>query len=109
MTSNVNLLAFALAFVGCVLVTPLITRVATWAGAIDRPDQFRRIHKGATPRMGGLGLVFGLAVSVVPVALRQYVRAWDGTGEWWSRQWAVVLAALIVVVVGVVDAARGMR
>jgi len=52
MTSNVNLLAFALAFIGCVLATPLVTRVAIWAGAIDRPDQFRRIHKAPCPEWG---------------------------------------------------------
>ena len=62
LNTNTYLLIFAVAFMGCVLVTPLVTRVATWLGAIDRPDQFRRIHKGATPRMGGLGLAFGLAV-----------------------------------------------
>ena len=41
----------------------VVTRIALWAGAIDRPDHFRRIHKGATPRLGGLGLAFGLVVA----------------------------------------------
>ena len=62
MISNAYLLIFAVAFMGCVLATPVVTRIAVWAGAIDRPDQFRRIHKGATPRLGGLGLAFGLVV-----------------------------------------------
>jgi UDP-GlcNAc:undecaprenyl-phosphate/decaprenyl-phosphate GlcNAc-1-phosphate transferase len=109
MTSNVNLLAFALAFVGCVLVTPLVTRVASWAGAIDRPDQFRRIHKGAVPRLGGLGLAFGLALSVLPVVYGGYLRDWVGFPYWWSRQWSVVVAAVIVLIVGAIDDAKGMK
>ncbi len=47
---------FAFAMMGCVLTTPLVTHFAGWVGAIDKPDQFRRIHKGAIPRLGGLGL-----------------------------------------------------
>ncbi len=54
--SNGYLMIFALAMMGCVLATPLVTQIASWVGAIDRPDQFRRIHHGAIPRLGGLGL-----------------------------------------------------
>ena len=108
MISNAFLLVFAIAFMGCVLSTPLVTRIAAWAGAIDRPDQFRRIHKGATPRMGGLGVAFGLGISILPVALGGYLRDWPGSAEWWGRQWAVILAALIVLVIGVLDDTRGL-
>ena len=59
--SNGYLMIFALAMMGCVLATPLVTRIASWVGAIDRPDQFRRIHQGAIPRLGGLGLALGIA------------------------------------------------
>src|SRR3954468_11246720 len=95
MSSNSFLMICAIAFMGCVLSTPLVTRIAAWAGAIDRPDQFRRIHKGATPRLGGLGVAFGLGVSLLPVALGGYLREWPGAAEWWGRQWAVILAGLI--------------
>ena len=78
MTSNIFLLIFAVAFMGCVLATPVVTRLAVWAGAIDRPDQFRRIHKGATPRMGGLGLAFGICVGLLLVVLGRLPRRdWD--------------------------------
>ena len=69
MAPDVYLLVSALAFMGCVLAIPVVTRVAHWAGAIDRPDQFRRIHKGATPRMGGLGLAFGLFLGLLPTCI----------------------------------------
>lgn len=61
MMSNPHLLVFALSFAGCVLAIPVVTRLAAWIGAIDRPDHFRRIHVGSIPRLGGLGLAWGIA------------------------------------------------
>jgi UDP-GlcNAc:undecaprenyl-phosphate GlcNAc-1-phosphate transferase len=108
MISNAFLLIFAVAFMGCVLATPVVTRIAHWAGAIDRPDQFRRIHKGATPRLGGLGLAFGLVVGILLVTLGGYLSAWDGLGEWQAGQWPVLVAGLMVLALGFVDDTRGV-
>jgi UDP-GlcNAc:undecaprenyl-phosphate GlcNAc-1-phosphate transferase len=109
MMSNVYLLVFAIAFMGCVLATPMVTRIAAWAGAIDRPDQFRRIHKGAIPRMGGLALAFGLVLSLVPILMGGQLRQSAEFAPWWGRQWAVLLAGAIVLGVGSLDDARGVR
>ncbi len=104
--SNAFLLIFALAFMGCILATPLVTRIAVWAGAIDRPDHFRRIHKGATPRLGGLGLAFGVALAIILFVQGGYLEGWPGLAEWWPRQGSVLLAASIVLAIGVVDDTR---
>ena len=106
--SNSLLLIFAVAFMGCVLATPVVTRIALWAGAIDRPDQFRRIHKGATPRLGGLGLAFGLVVGVVLVGMGGYLENWSGFADWWARQWSVLVASSIVLLIGFVDDTRAL-
>ena len=105
---NSYLLVFAVGFTGCVLATPLVTRFATWLGAIDRPDQFRRIHKGATPRLGGLGLAFGLTVAVAVAASGQHFRGWDDFPRWLMTLLPIGLAALIILGVGVVDDTRGV-
>lgn len=108
LNSNTYLLIFAVAFMGCVLVTPMVTRIATWFGAIDRPDQFRRIHKGATPRMGGLGLAFGIAVGIAVAAGGGYFREWAEAPRWVASLLPIALSALIVLGVGVVDDTREM-
>ena len=108
MTSNIYLLIFAIAFMGCVLATPGVTRLAVWFGAIDRPDQFRRIHKGATPRMGGLGLAFGMALGLLLIAWGGYLRDWERFSEWWASLVPVAVAALMVLVIGTVDDLRGV-
>ncbi len=109
MDTDSFLLVFAIAFMGCVLSTPFVTRIAAWAGAIDSPDQFRRVHKQATPRMGGLGLAFGLALSLVIVSAAGYLDDWPGFDEWQSTRWAVLVAGLIVLVVGAIDDTKGMQ
>src|SRR5271165_5710267 len=106
--SNALLLVFAVAFMGCVLATPVVTRIALWAGAIDRPDQFRRIHKGATPRLGGLGLAFGMLVGIVLVILGGYFDAWDRLSEWKLAEWPVLGASVIVLLLGFIDDTRGV-
>ncbi len=93
---------------GCVLVTPLVTRVATWLGAIDRPDQFRRIHKGATPRLGGLGLAFGLTMGIGIAALGGYFQDWAEYDRWLGSLVPIGLAAAIILAVGVTDDTREM-
>src|SRR3954462_7209260 len=98
--SNSLLLIFAVSFMGWVLATPAVTRLAVWAGAIDRPDHFRRIHKGATPRLGGLGLAFGILVGVLVVSFGGYLDGWEGLAEWLAGQWPVLIASLIVLAVG---------
>jgi UDP-GlcNAc:undecaprenyl-phosphate GlcNAc-1-phosphate transferase len=108
MPTNAYLVIFAVAFMGCVLATPLVTRVATWLGAIDRPDQFRRIHKGATPRMGGLGVAFGLSIGVAVAATGGYFQEWAEFPRWLSSLLPIGVAAVIVLAVGVVDDTREM-
>jgi UDP-GlcNAc:undecaprenyl-phosphate/decaprenyl-phosphate GlcNAc-1-phosphate transferase len=106
--SYLLLLVFAVAFMGCVFTTPLVTRLAVWLGAIDHPDNFRRLHKGATPRMGGLGVAFGLAIGITLVAAGGYLKYRPGFFEWVAAHWAIIGASLIVLAVGAVDDARGV-
>lgn len=105
---NSLILIFAVAMTGCVFATPVVTRFAVWAGAIDRPDNFRRVHKGATPRLGGIGLAFGLGIAVLLAVTGGMLDSAGGFEEWRSRLWFVLAASLIVLVVGYVDDTRAI-
>ena len=50
-------LALIVAAVVAFLLTPVAIRVATRAGAIDMPDEGRRVHRTPIPRGGGLAVV----------------------------------------------------
>ena len=108
MISNTYLMIFAMAMTGCVLATPLVTWVATWVGAIDRPDQFRRIHKGAIPRLGGLALALGVAAGTILTQLHDPLRQ-RAVGEFSSHlHWSLLVATLIILVVGFIDDTRSL-
>jgi UDP-GlcNAc:undecaprenyl-phosphate GlcNAc-1-phosphate transferase len=106
--SNGYLMIFALAMMGCVLATPLVTQLAAWVGAIDRPDHFRRIHQGAIPRLGGLALAMGIATGV-------FLPHFSGSASIFSvglpdvnHEGAILVAALIILFVGFVDDTRSL-
>lgn len=108
MISNTYLTIFAVAMTGCVLATPLVTWVATWVGAIDRPDQFRRIHKGAVPRLGGFALALGVAAGAIATQLHQPLRD-RAIGEFGAHlHWSLLLAALVILIVGFIDDTRSL-
>jgi UDP-GlcNAc:undecaprenyl-phosphate/decaprenyl-phosphate GlcNAc-1-phosphate transferase len=55
--------AFILAAAISVLLTPFAGRLATAAGAIDRPGAVRRVHQRPLPRGGGLAVAFAFIVA----------------------------------------------
>jgi UDP-GlcNAc:undecaprenyl-phosphate GlcNAc-1-phosphate transferase len=106
--SNGYLMIFALGMMGCVLATPLVTQIACWLGAIDNPDQFRRVHHGAVPRLGGLGLALGIAAAVAFPHLTESPRLIGLSLLDLQHEWAILVAALAVLVVGFVDDTRSI-
>lgn len=46
------------------LIPPIIV-IAKKLGAVDRPDQHRKIHKNPTPRLGGIGIYAGIFTGVL--------------------------------------------
>ncbi len=108
MISNVYLTIFAFGMLGCVLATPLVTWVANRVGAIDRPDQFRRIHHGAIPRLGGLALAIGVASGTLLTYLDVSLGLRAGGMGASSSHGSLLLAALVILAVGFVDDTRSI-
>jgi UDP-GlcNAc:undecaprenyl-phosphate/decaprenyl-phosphate GlcNAc-1-phosphate transferase len=57
------LTSFLLSFLACILLLPFIIRYAKRRNLYDEPGR-RRIHKRITPSMGGIGIFFGLMISL---------------------------------------------
>lgn len=55
---------FATASAICLLAVPVTMRLAHRLGAVDEPDDDRRIHTERTPRLGGIALFLGFAAAV---------------------------------------------
>lgn len=110
MNANDFLLIFAAAFTVCVLATPFVTRLARWAGAIDKPDNNRKVHMMATPRMGGLALAAGLFAGMIMSVYLQSQQGIDGRSpQWAAHQLAIWAASIVILVVGVLDDTQDIR
>jgi UDP-GlcNAc:undecaprenyl-phosphate GlcNAc-1-phosphate transferase len=106
--SNGYLTIFAFAMMGCVVATPLVTKLADWVGAIDRPDHFRRVHQGAIPRLGGLALALGVSAGAILTQLDESLGFRTIGAGGIHHYWCLLIAALIVLAVGFVDDTRSL-
>lgn len=58
-------IAFMIAFMTSFMMTPQTIRLAKKVGAVDYPEDERRINKVVMPRLGGLAVIAGFIVSIV--------------------------------------------
>lgn len=92
------------AFVTVVLATPVTRWLSFKLGAVDEPGG-RRAHKVPTGRLGGLALFAGFLAAV---AVASRLPTFEAVFATTSEPEAIVLAALVVVTVGLVDDLRGV-
>ncbi len=85
------LLALGVAFIVAFASTPIVKSFAQKVGAIDVPDEARRVHDHPIPRMGGLAIFFGFIISVVLFA--------DIT----KQIQGILIGCVIIVATGAVD------
>ncbi len=62
------LLFFLIAFCSCLVITPLVRRLALFLGAVDRPGE-RKIHSVPIARLGGLSIVIATTVALLIAAI----------------------------------------
>ena len=85
------LLAVAIPFVISFAMTPVVKMFAQKVGAIDVPNEERRVHDHPIPRLGGLAIFIAFILGVVLFA--------DIT----KQVQGILLGAVVVVIVGVID------
>lgn len=97
---------FTLSFLTALLLTPLVRARAIRWGAVDLPDDDRRIHTQPTPRLGGVAiyLAFLLTLACVPF-LGNLVGASFRSNL--PKLAALLLPATLVFLFGVYDDFRG--
>ena len=90
-------LCFTLAFAIALAATPYIITLAHKIGAVDVPDNERRVHKKPIPRLGGLAIFYGFLISLLFFAkLDQQLRG-------------ILIGSLIIVSVGIIDDVKQLR
>lgn len=88
--------SFIIAFVFSFAMTPVVKRMAYKIKAVDIPRDNRRMHKHPIPRLGGLAIIFGFMVAVLCF------------GHMTKSLTAILIAAMIIAVMGIIDDAKAL-
>lgn len=101
-------IAAGVAFLSCLVITPLVRRFALAWRIVDSPDTHRKLHSQAVPLGGGVAILLSLLLSLAVVATFS-----DSQQFRLSRDARFVLglvaAAVTICAVGVVDDRFGLR
>ena len=87
-------------------VTPLSIVLAKKIGAMDVPNEERRVHDHPIPRIGGIGMFAGLMISYF-VAIQLGLCAHPRVSQ--SELYGVFVGGTIIFIVGLIDDLKGMR
>lgn len=103
--------ALVVSAVVCLLMTPLMRRLALSNGVVDLPDQQRKTHIGPVPYLGGLAMLAGWLVAV---ACCFFIRPHDPqvVANLGLRHvpfpHAIVLGAIVITLTGLIDDVYGI-
>jgi UDP-GlcNAc:undecaprenyl-phosphate/decaprenyl-phosphate GlcNAc-1-phosphate transferase len=100
----IGILSFCVAFV----LTPLCRNLATRWGLVDQPDQIRKFHTRAIPRVGGISIFIAYLVSFI-VLLLSPLRAGDLIRGHLDIVGKLFPAATIVFFTGFLDDLLGLK
>ncbi|MGZ4683571.1 MAG: glycosyltransferase family 4 protein, partial [Acidimicrobiales bacterium] len=92
----------AVVTVATALLLPLVRLVAIRIGAVVRPDE-RRVHERPTPTLGGVAMIIGFLVGMF---VAWQMNAFDTIFEGSTEPLGLALAAVAILVVGVIDDLR---
>ncbi|MEA2236527.1 MAG: UDP-GlcNAc:undecaprenyl-phosphate/decaprenyl-phosphate GlcNAc-phosphate transferase [Thermoanaerobaculia bacterium] len=94
------LLLFIASAVTSFVTTAAVKRIAEEVGAIDHPNE-RKLHAGATPRMGGLAIIFGFGFPLMLLAANGH--AAELVSKNLTYLFAVLASGSLIVGLGVYD------
>ena len=99
-----HLVVAGVALVVVVVATPVVRWMAPWLGAVKVPGD-RHIHTRPIPEIGGLAMLAGV---VVALAVATRLDAFTDLFVTTSEPEAILLAAALIALIGVIDDTRGL-
>ena len=90
-------IAFLLAFITSFVLTPYTIKIARKIGAVDVPNDERRMHKKPMPKLGGVGIFLAFLFGYILF------------GEQSIRMNSILIGSFIVILMGIVDDLNPVR
>ena len=105
-------IAFLIAFIVSMMLTPYTIRIAEKIGAVDVPRDRRRMHTREMPKFGGPAVIIGFLVSVIYLLT---VMSIEGSIELFTQeQYGIKLIGLflgivVISIVGIIDDTKTLK
>lgn len=102
------ILLSALSCAVCCFLTRCVRTIAIRTKLTDHPDGYRKLHANSTPLGGGVAILLATVAVLGPLALLP--NPWYAYLHEASRElWAILGAAIVIVMLGLVDDRAGIR
>lgn len=105
-------IAFLIAFIISMMLTPYTIRIAEKIGAVDVPKDKRRMHTREMPKFGGPAVIIGFLVSIIYLLI---VMSIEGSIDLFTpEQYGVKLIGLflgiiVITIVGIIDDTKTLK
>lgn len=104
---NTYILIFILSLCLSLLLTPVVRRLCERYGWLDVPRDQRRVHRKATPRLGGVAVVTSMLMALMALQLVNNSVTWS-LWEERSKLFVALAPAAIIFLVGAYDDMYGI-
>ncbi len=105
-------ISFLLAFIVSFMVTPYSIKIAEKIGAIDIPKDDRRMRKKSIPKLGGLAVITGFAISLIYLIsvmnIEGSINLFD-ENLYFKKLIGVGLGVIIITITGVIDDTKTLK
>ena len=105
-------ISFLLAFIVSFIATPYSIKIAEKIGAIDIPKDDRRMRKKSIPKLGGLAVIAGFAISLIYLIsvmnIEGSINLFD-ENSYFKKLIGVGLGVIIITITGVIDDTKTLK
>ena len=105
-------ISFLLAFIVAFMVTPYSIKIAKKIGAIDIPKDDRRMRKKTMPKLGGVAVITGFAISLIylisVMSIEQSINLFD-ENQYLKKLIGLGLGVIIIAITGILDDTKTLK
>ena len=105
-------ISFLLAFIVSFMVTPYSIKIAKKIGAIDIPKDDRRMRKKSIPKLGGLAVISGFAISLIYLIsvmnIEGSINLFD-ENQYLKKLIGVGLGVIVITITGIIDDTKTLK
>ncbi len=103
-----HLVAFAVALIVAFFATPIVRKIAVNSGAVNIPNDSRRVHKKPMALMGGLAIIAGFVLAAAYSFATKDIKSFT---EYLTKPetLGIIAGVLIIIILGIIDDIKVLR